>query len=87
MPIAVRGCRSRMSLRSGKQSLAWGSLQTTGAPSTTSSGNPLTNASTPLGRSGVRSSLPVPCASPLTFSFTQPVWLNATPSCWNAIHP
>ena len=76
-PIAVRGCRSRMSPRSGKQLLASGSAHVIARPSTTSSGNPLTSASVP----GLGAGATVPGSHPASppkleaLFFTQPVWV------------
>ena len=51
-PMAVRGWRSRMSLRSVKQLESVGLAQSTAAPAMTNSGKPLTRASVPDGGVG-----------------------------------
>ena len=89
-PMAERGCRARMSERSGKQELAVGLLHVMARPSTTSSGKPLTRARVPGGSGGVTSSFRHPAESPpksVAFSLTQPVWVNSTPSWVKAIQP
>ncbi len=87
-PIAVRGCRSAMSERSGKHEVAAGSAQVRTCPSTTSSGNPLTSAKVPAG--GVGSALPFiqpSRRSPAMLLRTHPVCLNSTKSGPKAIQP
>ena len=87
-PIAVRGCRAIMSLRSGKQSAAVGLAQVTGMPSMTSWEKPLTRAMVPGGM--VVTTLPgfQPVDTPAgQLFFTHLECWNCTPSCNNAIQP
>ncbi len=89
MPMAVRGLRARMSLRSVKHVDAVGDAQVTRRPSVISSGNPLTSCVSPLGTAVVTVPGIHPSRAPSVAarSFTHSVCENSTRPGPKPIHP
>ena len=88
-PIAVRGLRARMSVRSGKHDAAVGEAQVYRAPSVISSGKPLTSAVSPRGTVEVTVAGIQPSVTPRLEArcFTHSVCENSTADGPNPIHP